>query len=75
MNSQRYIVDKVEGNLFTLQDEKGSMFIIDKSKFNKLPKEGDILIKEGDTYIIHIDLTIEYKVKINEKMKGMWVDE
>ena len=74
MIREKYIVDRIEETLIVLEDKNQKMFIIDKSNFEKVPKEGDILIKEGDKYKVDIVLTEKRKFETDDKMKGMWVE-
>ena len=48
MKKEKYIVDRIEETLIVLEDKNQKMLIIDRNNFEKVPKEGDILIKEGN---------------------------
>ena len=74
MKSKEYIVDRIEGDLLILQDKNEKIITIDKSKVDKVPEEGDILIKVGNIYKVDIESTKEYKLKVDERTKGMWVE-
>ena len=45
---------------------------LEKEKVNKLPNEGDVLIKDNDYFYIDENETIKRKEKIKNIMKGIW---
>ena len=74
MTGEKYIVDRIEESFIILENRNRKIFIIDKSNFERVPKEGDILIKEGNKYKIDVNLTKKRKLEIDEKMKWMWIE-
>ena len=74
MTEEKYIVDRIEESFIILENKNQKIFMVDKSNFERLPKEGDILIKEGNKYKIEVNLTKKRKLEIDEKMKWMWIE-
>lgn len=73
MNKEEFIVDRIEDNNIIIESSDG---IITISRFSiaELPKEGDVLVKLGETYKIDSNATARRKEKINKLMKGMWAE-
>ena len=74
MTEEKYIVDRIEESFIILENKNQKIFMVDKSNFERLPKEGDILIKEVNKYKIDVNLTKKRKLEIDEKMKWMWIE-
>ncbi|SFD08696.1 DUF3006 domain-containing protein [Clostridium uliginosum] len=68
----KYIIDRIEGMYAILECYNGDMLRISVSEIKGTPKEGDILINKGDTFIVDNDLTINRKDKTHDMMKNMW---
>lgn len=69
-----FTVDRIEGNIYVLEDSDSNIIDINKCYIKEEAKEGDILKKEGEYYIVDEDKTKERKKEMEELMKGMWVD-
>ncbi len=68
----KYIVDRIEENHVILQSFNGGMLDIMRSKTKGDIKNGDVLIKNGDIFIIDVEETLKRKQAINKMMKNMW---
>ncbi|NFS28613.1 DUF3006 domain-containing protein [Clostridium botulinum] len=68
----KYIVDRIEENHVILQSFNGDMLDIMRSKTKGDIKNGDVLIKNGDIFIIDVEETVKRKQAINKMMKNMW---
>ncbi|NFE85001.1 DUF3006 domain-containing protein [Clostridium botulinum] len=68
----KYIVDRIEENHVILESFNGDMIDIMRSKTRGDIKDGDILIKNGDIFIIDVEETLKRKQAINKMMKNMW---
>lgn len=68
----KYIVDRIEENHVILESFNGDMIDIMSSKTKGDIKDGDILIKNGDIFIIDVEETLKRKQAINKMMKNMW---
>ena len=72
MGREFYIVDRIEGESIVLESYGGEIIIIEYKKINKLPNEGDVLVKNNDFFYIDEEETINRKEKIKSMMKGIW---
>ncbi|MGL5085224.1 MAG: DUF3006 domain-containing protein [Clostridium sp.] len=70
--SEYFIVDRINGENVTVEAVSGEMIIINKKDINEIPKEGYVLTKKDNMFVIDIDETKARKDKINKIMKGMW---
>ncbi len=68
----KYIVDRIEENHVILESFNGDMIDIMRSKTKGDIKDGDILIKNGDIFIIDVEETLKRKQAINKMIKNMW---
>ncbi|MBN1039862.1 DUF3006 domain-containing protein [Clostridium botulinum] len=68
----KYIVDRIEENHVIIQSFNGDMLDIMRSKTKGDIKDGDVLIKNGDIFIIDVEETLKRKQAINKMMKNMW---
>ncbi|MDR5588471.1 MULTISPECIES: DUF3006 domain-containing protein [Clostridium] len=68
----KYIVDRIEENHVILESFNGDMLETTISKTKGDIKDGDILIKNGDIFIIDVEETLKRKEAINNMMKNMW---
>ncbi|WP_315078235.1 DUF3006 domain-containing protein [uncultured Clostridium sp.] len=68
----KYIVDRIEENHVILESFNGDMLDIMRSKTKGDIKNGDVLIKNGDIFIIDVEETLKRKQAINNMMKNMW---
>lgn len=75
MKDNEFVVDRIEDRSVVLQNNKEDIIIIDISNVKETPKEGDILIKiDKNKYIIDSEETKSRRSKIQQLMKGMWVE-
>ena len=72
MSYKKFIVDRIENNSVVLEDEKQDIILIDINLFNKVPKDGDVIIKCNNSFYVDEDNTKERRNKINSLTKGMW---
>ena len=67
-----WVIDRIEDNLVICQDENFNTIKINKALIVGILKEGYIIRKEKEKYILDEKKTIERNKKIKELMKGMW---
>ncbi len=67
-----WVIDRIESDLIICQDENFNTMKMNKDCIVGNLKEGDIIKKEGEKYILDEKKTIERNSKIKELMKGMW---
>ena len=67
-----WVIDRIEDNLVICQDENFNTIKINKELIVGILKEGYIIRKEKEKYILDEKITIERNKKIKELMKGMW---
>lgn len=72
MGREFFVVDRIEEKAIVLESYNGEIIVIEKEKVNKLPNEGDVLIKDNDFFYIDENETIKRKEKIKNIMKGIW---
>ena len=70
-----WVIDRIEDNLVICQDENFNTIKINKELIVGILKEGYIIRKEKEKYILDEKKTIERNKKIKELMKGMWQKE
>lgn len=69
---EKFIIDRIEGENVILENEEENIISITNEYIVGIPKEGDVLIKEGEKYVIDEDATKARRKKIEILMKGMW---
>ena len=67
-----WVIDRIEDNLVICKDENLNTIKINKELIVGILKEGYIIRKEKEKYILDEKKTIERNKKIKELMKGMW---
>lgn len=67
-----WVIDRIEDNLVICQDENFNTIKINEELIVGILKEGYIIRKEKEKYILDEKKTIERNKKIKELMKGMW---
>ncbi|MDO4535876.1 MAG: DUF3006 domain-containing protein [Clostridium perfringens] len=67
-----WVIDRIESDLIICQDEKFNTIKISKDCIVGNLKEGNIIKKQGEKYILDEKKTVERNNKIKEFMKGMW---
>lgn len=72
MSNVKLIVDRFEGEYAVCENEDGTMVDIRRDKLPKETKEGDVLIVEGDTFVIDVQATLERKEYIKKLMDDLW---
>lgn len=70
--SEYFIVDRIEDESITVEAPNRKMIIINKIDVNEIVKEGYVLVKKDNKFIVDIKETEDRKRKINNFMKGMW---
>ncbi|MBE6070381.1 MAG: DUF3006 domain-containing protein [Clostridium butyricum] len=68
----QYILDRVEGNYAILEDKNGDMLKITIDRIDGSFKEGDILVKNKENFIVDEYFTKERQDKIQNMMKNIW---
>lgn len=72
VSNVKLIVDRFEGEYAVCENEDGTMVDIRRDKLPKETKEGDVLIVEGDTFVIDVQATLERKEYIKKLMDDLW---
>lgn len=72
MEKLGYIIDRIEENYAVCETYDGLMVEIEGHKIYGNFKEGDVLIKEGDSFKVSEELTKERREKIENIIKNMW---
>lgn len=73
MEKEIFIIDRTEGNFVICEDFfSGKQKEVPITSISSNFKEGDVLVKEDNSYIIDVEKTIERKVKINTKFNSIW---
>lgn len=75
MNDNKFIVDRIEGNIVILEKNNGDIINIDLSCIDEIPSESDVLVKIDNIYKIDKEATLKRKNHISKLMKGMWSNE
>jgi len=71
--SNRYIIDRVEGNYAILEKEDGNLINIPIENIKGDFKDGDVLIKIDDEYFeIDKEFTLSRKCNVDNITKNMW---
>lgn len=70
--SECFIVDRIEGETITIESQSGEMIIINKNDVINIPKESDVLVRQGNKFVVDYEETKNRKIKIENFMKGMW---
>ncbi|WP_460278752.1 DUF3006 domain-containing protein [Clostridium sp. CTA-5] len=68
----KYIVDRIEENYAVVENHEGDMLEVLISQIENIPKEGDVLVKKENMFIIDYEETKNRRDKINNMMKNMW---
>lgn len=72
MGREFFVVDRIEGESIVLESYNGEIIVIEKESINKLPNEGNVLVKDNNFFYIDEDETIKRKEKIKNITKGIW---
>ena len=72
MIENEYVVDRIENNYIVLEDKDLNFINIKKEEVLEDVREGDILIKVNNKYIIDYNKTKNRKDHINKKIKNLW---
>ena len=67
-----YTVDRIENNIIVCEDENGELCEIVREEYMHEIKEGDIIKKENEKWVVDVDKTMERKKYIEELTKNMW---
>ena len=70
--SEYFIVDRIEGKTINIESQSGEIIIISKDDVINMPKESDVLVREGNKFVVDYEETKNRKIKIENFMKGMW---
>ncbi|WP_160674638.1 DUF3006 domain-containing protein [Clostridium sp. C8-1-8] len=71
LSKDNIIVDRIESN-FAICEQQDKVIKINIKCINKIPKDGDVLIKKDSFYYIDEELTNNRKAVVDDLMKGMW---
>lgn len=66
------IIDRIENDSIICQDENFNIIELNLNSVSGDLKEGYVIRKQGEKYILDEKKTVERKNKIKELMKGMW---
>lgn len=69
---KQYIIDRIEGEFVIIEDDDLQMRTISLKEVKGDPKEGDVLVKDGEFFRVDFELTKLRRDKINSMMKNMW---
>ncbi len=72
MGREFFVVDRIEEESIVLESYNGEIIVIEKESINKLPNEGNVLVKDNNFFYIDEDETIKRKEKIKNITKGIW---
>lgn len=67
-----FIVDRIEGENIIIESQSGEIIIITKDDTGGIINESDVLVKEGNKFVVNYEETEKRKVNIKNLMKGMW---
>jgi len=70
--SDRYVVDRVEGDTAVLENIDNLEILNVNSKLIKDVHEGDVVIFNGSTYEIDVNETKKRKEEMKKMMDSMW---
>lgn len=70
--SEYFIVDRIEGENIIIESPKGEMITISKNSISNKIRESDVLIKEGNIFVVDYKETENRKNRIRNIMEGMW---
>lgn len=70
--SERYIIDRIEGNFAIVEKENGDMDKISIDRIKGNFKEGDVLTNKDEYFEVDKSSTLNRKKQINEIMEDMW---
>ncbi|AOR24617.1 DUF3006 domain-containing protein [Clostridium taeniosporum] len=68
----KYIVDRIEENYVVIESSEGEIIEVSLSNIKGNIRDGDVLIKKEDVFIIDKEETLKRKQAINNMMKNMW---
>ena len=67
----RYVLDRIEGVHAVLECDDGKNLIILRSELPQTAKEGDVIKRINNSYVIDLEETNNAKNRLNEKMKKL----
>lgn len=70
--SEYFIVDRIEGENIIIESPKGEMIAISKNSISNKIRESDVLIKEGNIFVVDYNETENRKNRMRNIMEGMW---
>lgn len=68
----KYIINRFEGDYAVVEDENKLMMDIHLKDLPKEVQEGDVLVKNGDSYSVDLGETERRKKKIQELVDDLW---
>lgn len=68
----KVIIDRFEGDYAVCEKEDRTMMNIPKKDINGEPREGDVLLLEGDQINIDYEASMCRRKRIEKLTKGMW---
>ncbi len=68
----QYIIDRIEEKYAICEDENKNIIEIELKELPTSIKEGDVISKESDRYIILESETKKLREEIEELTEGMW---
>ena len=75
MDDNNFIVDRIEGNVVILEKNNGDIINIDLNCIDRIPADGDVLVKINDSYRVDETATLNRRNHMSKLMRGMWEDE
>ena len=68
----KLVVDRFEGNFAVCEKDDRTMISIEKKKLPEEVKEGDVLLVEGNVFIIDERETASHKAEAKKLMDELW---
>lgn len=68
----KYIIDRFEGDYAVVEDENKLMMDVHLKDLPKEVKEGDVLVKIGESYSVDLGETERRKKTIEELVDDLW---
>ncbi len=73
MENRVYIVDRIEEKFAVCETDDLNFVNIELKMLPKNIKEGDIIIFDGQKYVLDIEKTRERKKEIDDLIKDIWI--
>ena len=68
----KFIVDRIEENFAVCEDDNKNMINIELCKLPKNIKEGDVIMKDDNSFYIDYEATKKAKEEIEKLVESLW---